>query len=184
MPSELDPLYWQAVRWLVAAVFTAALAHKLVSLAAFETVMRDYRLLPANTAPAAARLVVLMEAAVVAGLVTGIGLAWAAGLAVLLLAVYGGAMAVNLARGRRDLDCGCFGAAAGAGNRHSLSGWLLLRNGTLGALTLLLFVPASGRALTGLDLANIAAAAATGFLLYTAADQLMANAPRLASGLR
>lgn len=62
MPSELDPLYWQAVRWLVAAVFMAALAHKLVSLAAFETVMRDYRLLPANTAPAAARLVVLMEA--------------------------------------------------------------------------------------------------------------------------
>ncbi|HEX2138885.1 MAG TPA: MauE/DoxX family redox-associated membrane protein [Woeseiaceae bacterium] len=184
MSLELDPLYWHAVRWLVAAVFTGALAHKVVSPAGFGAVLRDYRLLPESTVPAAARLVVLLEAAVVVGLVTGIGLAWAAGLATLLLAVYGGAMAINLARGRRDIDCGCLGAAAGARSRHSLSGWLLLRNGMLGALSLLLFLPVTGRELVVLDFAGIAAAAAIGFLLYTAADQLMANAPRLAGGLR
>lgn len=180
----LDPFYWHSVRWLLAAVFGMALVHKLLSMAAFEAVLEDYRMLPAAAVPAAARLVVALEAAVVTGLVTGMRLAWAAGLAVLLLAVYAGAIALNLARGRRNIDCGCFGPAAGSDDRHTLSGWLLLRNGVLGGLALLLFLPAGGRELGMLDLTGIGAAAATGFLLYAAADQLMANAPHLAGSRR
>lgn len=176
----LDPFYWHIVRWLLAAVFAVALSHKLASLTAFEAVLEDYRLLPSKAVPLAARAVVALEAAVVAGLATGFRLPWAATLAVLLLATYGGAIALNLARGRYDIDCGCFGPAAGGRNRQHLSGWLLLRNGVLGGLALLLFLPAGSRELGGLDLAGIAAAAATGFLLYAAADQLMANAPHLA----
>lgn len=184
MTFELDPFYPQVSRWLVAAVFATALAHKLASLPAFEGVLRDYRLLPPKAEAFAARLIVALEATVVGGLVTGYAVPWAAGLAALLLAAYGVAIAMNLARGRRSIDCGCFGPAAGAGTRQRLSGWLLLRNLLLGGLALLLTVPAGTRELGGLDLAGIAAAAATGFLLYAAADQLMANAPHLARSPR
>ncbi|HET6630933.1 MAG TPA: MauE/DoxX family redox-associated membrane protein [Woeseiaceae bacterium] len=184
MTFTLDPFYWHLIRWLVAAVFGVALAHKLASFAAFAAVLEDYRLLPSTVVPAAARLVIALEAAVVAGLATGFRLPWAAVLAVLLLAAYGGAIALNLARGRRDIDCGCFGPAAGGRKRQHLSGWLLLRNGVLGGLALLLFLPTGSRELGGLDLAGITAAVATGFLLYAAADQLMANAPHLARSRR
>lgn len=184
MAFALDPVYPQVVRWLVAAVFAVALAHKLASLAAFRAVLEDYRVLPPRAVVPAAGLLVALEAVIVAGLVTGIRLPWAAALAVLLLAVYGGAIALNLARGRRDIDCGCFGPAAGAGNRHTLSGWLLLRNLVLAVLALALLLPAGARELGVPDVAGIAAAAVTGFLLYAAADQLMANAPHLARSRR
>ncbi len=182
MSLEVDPFYALAARWLLAAVFAVALAHKLSSVTTFEAIVRDYRLLPGSAVPAAARLVVALEILVVAGLATGFKLAWAAALALLLLTAYAGAMAMNLARGRRDIDCGCFGPAAG-GSRHYLSGWLLLRNLVLATLALLLFLPVGGRELGALDVTGIAAAAAAGFILYAAADQLMANAPRLASRL-
>ena len=51
-----------------------------------------------------------------------------------LLALYAGAMAVNLARGRRDLDCGC----AGPGVRRPVGEGLLIRNGALIAVWVIL----------------------------------------------
>jgi len=176
---EVDPFYWQVVRWLIASVFTVACVHKLNSIAAFENVVRDYALLPAGMAPLVSRLIIVLEAAVVAGLVSGLWIPAAAALAVMLIAVYGSGIAINLARGRRDIDCGCFGPAGSAEGRHALSGWLLLRNLSLIAMTALLFVPVAERALTWLDLCTIAAATAAGLAAWSAADQLMANAPRL-----
>ena len=46
-----------------------------------------------------------------------------------LLAAYGAAIGVNLARGRRHIDCGCVGPAA----RRPIGGWLVARNGVLAA---------------------------------------------------
>jgi uncharacterized membrane protein YphA (DoxX/SURF4 family) len=178
MPG-LDPFYWHVIRWLVATVFAVACAHKLSSIAAFENVVRDYAVMPAAIAPLASRLLVLSEIAVVAGLVSGLWMPITATLGMVLLAVYGVAMAINLARGRRDIDCGCFGPAGNGENRHTLSGWLLLRNLSLIALTSLLLLPVVDRALTWLDLFTIAAAVAAGFAAWSATDQLMANAPRL-----
>ena len=183
MTSELDPLYWHVARWLVAGIFAAALAHKLKSLSAFAAIVRDYELIPPALIPAFARLVVLLEAIVVAGLAGALGVRWAATLAVLLLALYGAGMAVNLARGRRDIDCGCFGPAGDAG-RHTLSGWLLARNAVLAVVAAFLFLPVAARALNWLDVTTIAAAAAAGLAAYAAADQLMANAPRLWNRVR
>jgi hypothetical protein len=178
MPFELDPLYWQIARWLLATVFAVALAHKLRSLPAFAAIVRDYELLPPGMVPPAVGLVVVLEAVVVAALVGSIGVPWGAMLAAALLAIYGAAMAINLARGRRDIDCGCFGPAGGAG-RHTLSRWLLVRNSVLMLVAAFLFVPATGRELGWLDLGSIAMATAAGFALLSAADQLIANAPRL-----
>jgi hypothetical protein len=152
---EIDPFYWQLCRWFTAGIFALALTHKLGSLAAFESAVRG----------------------VVIGLAGGIGLPGAAALAAVLLAIYASAMAINLARGRRHIDCGCFGPAAEAG--HTLSGGLLLRNAVLILVSASLLFPAAERALTWLDVAGIAAATAAGLALYAATDQLLANAPRL-----
>jgi uncharacterized membrane protein YphA (DoxX/SURF4 family) len=177
--SALDPFYWHVIRWLVAAVFAVACAHKLSSIDTFENVVRDYALMPAALAPPASRLLILCEMAVVAGLVSGLWMPITATLAMVLLAVYAAGMAINLARGRRDIDCGCFGPAGNGENSHSLSGWLLLRNLSLIALTALLLLPVADRTLVWFDLFSIAAATAAGFAAWSAADQLMANAPRL-----
>ncbi|HZD52822.1 MAG TPA: MauE/DoxX family redox-associated membrane protein [Woeseiaceae bacterium] len=174
---EIDPFYWQLCRWFTAGIFALALTHKLGSLAAFESAVRGYELVPTRLAPAASRLIVLLEAGVVIGLAGGIGLPGAAALAAVLLAIYASAMAINLARGRRHIDCGCFGPAAEAG--HTLSGGLLLRNAVLILVSASLLFPAAERALTWLDVAGIAAATAAGLALYAATDQLLANAPRL-----
>ncbi|MEX2495220.1 MAG: MauE/DoxX family redox-associated membrane protein [Woeseia sp.] len=176
---ELDPLYWHVVRYLVATVFAVACAHKLSSISAFEAVVKDYELLPPTMAPLAARLIILFEISVVTGLASGLWLPWAATLAMLLLALYGAGIGINLARGRRDIDCGCFGPAGGAKKGNTLSGWLLLRNLSLIALTTLLFVSVADRSLTWLDLLTIAAATGAGFAAWSAADQLMANPSRL-----
>jgi hypothetical protein len=176
-------LYWQVARWLLAAVFAVALAHKLRSLPAFAGIVRDYELLPPAMVPPAVGLIVVLEALVVAALAGGIGVPWAAMLAAALLAFYGAAMAINLARGRRDIDCGCFGPAGTAG-RHTLSGWLLVRNSVLMLLAALLILPVAGRELAWLDLATVVMATAAGFAALAGADQLVANAPRLRGSAR
>jgi len=177
--AGLDPFYWHVVRWLVATVFAVACVHKLSSIAAFDNVVKDYALMPSALAPLAARLLILCEIVVVAGLASGLWIPVSAALSIVLLAVYAAGMGINLARGRRDIDCGCFGPAGNGESRHTLSGWLLLRNLSLMALAALLLLPVADRALTWLDLVTIAAAAAAGFAAWSAADQLMANAPRL-----
>lgn len=183
MTFELDPFYWQVCRWLTAGVFALALAHKLRSPSAFVAVVRDYELGPARAAPALAGLVLALEGAVVAGLASGLAVAAAAALAACLLGAYAGGIALNLARGRRDIDCGCFGPDAGAG-RPSLSGWLLLRNVVLAVPAALLLLPAASRGLAWLDIVGVALASATALVTYAAADQLMTNAARLARSAR
>jgi uncharacterized membrane protein YphA (DoxX/SURF4 family) len=177
MDLQLDPLYWHALRWLIAGIFAMAVLHKLSAATAFEEVVRDYRVLPAGVAPFAARLIILLEAGVVLALTTGIGPKAAAVLGIGLLAAYWSGMAINLARGRRDIDCGCFGPAGTGGNAHTLSGWLLLRNLVLIALAALLLLPVAPRELVWLDLTTIAMAATAGIVLYSAVDQIMANEP-------
>ena len=51
----------------------------------------------------------------------------AASVCLILLAVFAAAMALNIARGRVNIDCGCFRSTL----RQSLSWWLVLRNAIL-----------------------------------------------------
>jgi hypothetical protein len=92
-----------------------------------------------------------------------------------LLALYSAAIVVNLARGRREIDCGCFGPA----QRQPLSPALVLRNGVLIALALVCALPAGVRALVPLDALTIAALVAFAALVHGGVNGLIANAPRL-----
>lgn len=91
--------------WLLFAVFAHALHHKLFEWPRFVAALAAYRLVPrALVMPsallvtagelAAAPLLLFVEAS---GLVLGTS----------LLLVYAFAMGINLARGRRYIDCGC-----------------------------------------------------------------------------
>jgi hypothetical protein len=125
---------------------------------------------------ASAGLVIVIEVGLGVGLlfaaVRGYALVGSAG----LLALYAGAMGVNLARGRRHIDCGCMGPAA----RQSLSGWLIARNLLLALVALAGLQRTVPRELYWLDLVSVAAAVSALVLIYAAINHLIANAPNLA----
>ena len=91
-----------------------------------------------------------------------------------LLTIFSGAIAINLARGRTNIDCGCFGPAL----RQELSGWLLLRNLFLMILAAVVILPASDRAIESLDVVTIVLGAMTLVILYASANFAIGNAPK------
>jgi hypothetical protein len=179
MAGPVDPLFWHVARWLLFGVFAAALWHKLRAREAFAAIVDDYRLLPRRMVPAAAVAVVTLEVLVLTGLLFVATARPAAGLAVLLLVGYALAIVINLARGRRDIDCGCMGPTGGTDGRHRLSRWLPLRNVALIACGAVIVTPVSARELLWFDIVGISAGAAVALLVYFTADQLLANRPML-----
>ncbi len=171
-----DPVPVTAAALALAVLLAMAAAHKLRAPARFAGQLAGYALLPAALVPAAARLLALVEALLALALLWPSTRAPAALATAALLVLYAGAMALNLARGRRDIDCGC----AGPGLERPLGGALLVRNALLAALALLAAAEPLARALGGFDLFVIVAAAAAALFLYAAADGLLAHAPRLA----
>jgi len=172
----IDPLFAEVARWLLVAVFAAALWHKLSDWKVFVVVVEDYRLLPGILAAPAAAAVVAGEALALLGLTAGLEKE-AALLAAVLLGLYALGIAINLARGRRDIDCGCYGPAGGDAGRHRLSGWLLVRNAALVCAAAVVAAPSTGRELVWLDVVSIAAAVTAAVTIYYTADRLLANRP-------
>ena len=76
------------------------------------TVVKGYRLLPDRMERVVAGSLPLVEVLVGTALILGIAGVWAASGAALLFAAFTFGLTVNLARGRRDLDCGCFAFSA------------------------------------------------------------------------
>ena len=68
----------------------------------------NYRLLPEPLAASAAWTIVGLECLAALSLLSGVWLAAGATLAIALLAGFALAMGINLARGRHEIDCGCF----------------------------------------------------------------------------
>jgi hypothetical protein len=172
---QIDPAIALLLRAAGAALFASAALHKLRGFAYFRVALADYRLVPWWASGLAARSVVAAElstAALLASpLARPIGFAAAAG----LLAVYSLAIAVNLLRGRSQIDCGCFGPA----HRAPLGPALLARNAVLGALALLGLAPIAARPLVALDALTAAGGVALLGLVYASANRLLENAPHL-----
>lgn len=103
-----EPLLGWTLRCFLALMFGYAAVSKLGSIEEFYGVVRNFRLLPdALNRPAAVALPVV-ELAVAAGLLITPLAGPAAITAALLLAVFGLAIAINVVRGRTEIDCGCF----------------------------------------------------------------------------
>ena len=123
----MDPVLQWTSALTLALVFGVAAAGKFASWAELEGVVLNYRIAPRWMAPLIARALPPVEALVALGLLvpeTRVPSAW---VCLTMLVVFAAAMAVNIARGRTDIDCGCFRSSL----RQNLSWWLVLRNAIL-----------------------------------------------------
>lgn len=173
-PDVLDPAIQYLLAIAFAAIFAGSAAAKFVDLDLFEGAVANYRLVPEWLEQPIAWAVPLCESACAVGLLFDATRAAAAAVLVVLLAGFSGAIAVNLLRGRRDIDCGCFGPAL----RQELGASLLARNFVLIIVAFLLELPAAPRALESMDFVTIACGAVTLMILYLSANYAIANAPR------
>lgn len=149
-----------------AALFGSAALMKLRTPAIFIGTLADYRLIPRPLLSAAGALVIVLEAALT------VGLLWPAtreicsviGAAVLL--VYGAAIAINLLRGRHNIDCGC------SLKRRPIGRWMVVRNVLFAAALLTLTLPIALRPLGFGDVATVSAGLFVLALLHSSLDML------------
>lgn len=174
MDMIFDPVVVWTARLALAAVFGAAAVLKLRALEEFVGVVHNYRLLPEAWVRPVAYALPPFEGAVALGLLIEPARPYAAAGAAVLLVVFAIAMGVNLTRGRRHIDCGCFASAL----KQQLSWGLVGRNAVLLALAAAAMPHAlSARPLMWLDVITTVAAAATVMLLYVAFSRLVGLAP-------
>jgi hypothetical protein len=171
----IDPAIRVLCALALALIFGASGALKLRDLKLFEGSLANYQLAPKWMEKALAYLFPILECAAALGLLIAPTRTLAAATSLALLAIFTGAIAINLVRGRVDIDCGCFGPAL----RQKLSGSLLWRNLFLILIATIVVLPHTGRALGALDIATIAMGAATLVILYASANVAIGNAPKL-----
>jgi uncharacterized membrane protein YphA (DoxX/SURF4 family) len=169
---SVDPVIVTIARLLLASLFASAAWHKLADLTAFRIVLHDYRVLPPVLVTPATAVVVTTEIALCAGFAHPASAPLAAWVAVVLLASYGVAIAVNLVRGRRTLECGC----APSAYRQPLSEWLLLRNAALIGVCCLSLARSDARPFVAVDWWTVAGAVVAGAMVWSAATRLLAVA--------
>ena len=166
---QLDPLTVLIMSGVLIAVFVRALWHKLSEFAMFKALLADYEMLPASLVSPVSLILVLAEAAVVIGLVIPMTRQAAAIGALVLLAVYGLAIAVNLRRGRYTIDCGCGGSGQG------LSWFLVARNVILVAIAGLALASPAARDISLIDAIVLGLSVVTVWLVILASEQAASN---------
>ncbi len=176
----IDPAVVFGLALPVAALLMASALHQARGLARFASAIDAYRLLPPGAGRAAAPFLIAAETGAAIGLFVSPFRVEAALTAAALFAVYGAAIAVNLARGRRDIDCGCtFG-----GGDAPISAGLVLRNAALALASFAAAAPPAARLLGWIDLVSIAAAALAAAALYAGFEAVNANAAKASRGVR
>jgi hypothetical protein len=168
----MDPAYSLLASLALALLFANSAYHKLRDLERFEAIVADYRLLPSVVAATATRALPLVEIGLAAALVFPPTARAGSLFAATLLSVYSLAIGINLARGRRDFDCGC-----GGDSRQPLGPGLLARNALLIVIAIggAASIPSGARALSPFDGITVVFGLATLALAWQAAGQLHAN---------
>ena len=174
MAAIVDPAVSLLAVLLLAAIFGAAAVAKLRDLEMFAGVVEQYDLLPRALVRPFARALPVVELAGALGLLLPATRAPAAALLILLLLVFAAAMTINLARGRSEIDCGCF-----IGVQKQRIGWtLVVRNLALAAFGLTLLGAGTGRPLGGARLVHGRSRPPRSLLvLYEALGRLFGLAP-------
>jgi len=176
MALAIDPVPATILTLSLAALWIAAGLHKLGDLEAFERSLEAYDIAPRAMLPLLGRFLPILELALAAGLAATPARPAAAALGALLLLGYGAAIAFNLHRGRRDLDCGCMGF----GTRSQISPTLVWRNAILALASLSAgLLPRAARPSSWIDIGTIIGGVALIALLYLATEELRAAAQRV-----
>ena len=167
----IDPIFLTLICYCFALLFGLAGAHKLSNRSETQTLIDAYNLVPAPLLAPASLLVPILELAIGAGLMFGATRSIAVIAGGVLLIAYGAAMAINLYRGKRDLDCGCsFGDRA-----QKISPPLVYRNALLATLIFMAAMPVSNRETGMMDAFIIAVSLIAASILYAAANTLIEN---------
>ncbi len=161
-----------AVRVLLALVFLTAAWGKLHNRLIFQGVLTNYRLLPEALVAPAALALPLVEALVGLTLPVGMLAPWPEAVAAALLLLFAVAMAINIRRGRRHIDCGCFQSTL----KQTLSWTLVARNFGLAAMLLGSLAPAPPP-LSVWSMAEGVLAGGTAFLLLQSLNVLWSVVP-------
>lgn len=174
---SLDPVVVVALSLLLSYVVVDAGLHKLRSPRYYARIIDDYDVLPGASGRIAVWFVAVLELGCgVAVLVPAMHAAGLVGVG-LLLTLYLLAMALNILRGRTEIDCGCHGPA----HRQTLSAWLLVRNLVLVLVAAeLLVLEPSSREMLWIDWFVALGAALGVIMLYAAFGLLMSNNALLA----
>jgi len=175
----IDPAVGALLAGAFALLFASAALHKLLDPERFAAAFRAYDVVPTALAWVS-RLVPVLELAVAAALLAAGSRKGAAAAGTALLLAYAAAIAVNLGRGRRSLDCGC----GGPSERRPIGTWMVWRNLVLAALLAALLLPWAPRPLASADALTIGAGSAVAALLYMSLDLLLGRAAPRGAQLR
>ena len=173
----IDPALGSLLIVGLALLFAAAAFHQFRDLRHFTLVLIAYRVIPEGPARRLAWSIPCAELAVALDLAWPPARRWAVLAAAGLLIVYAAGMSVNLARNRRDLDCGC----AAAGQRRPIAAWMVRRNLIVALASMAAALPWVPRTLVGADFLTVAGGGVALVALYAALDRLFGDvAPRAA----
>lgn len=175
-----DAVVARAIGAALSVVLLAGAWQKLRDRELFQAALENYQLLPESWLRPVATALPLLELAAGALLLPASTRTLGAFLAAVLLLVVTGAVAINLLRGRRDIDCGCGGLSAHVGEQ-TLSWGLVVRNSLLMGAVLASLPDAETRTLVWMDYLSAGGTTLALLGLYVSANQLMANHPRLQS---
>ena len=167
----VDPVLGLLAVAALALLFGSAGVAKVRDLARFHAVLAAYNVMPTALVGIAAVVLPFIELGVAVALLIEAVRPIAAGAAAGLLLIYSAGVALNLARGRRDIDCGC----EGYGQRRPIAGWMLVRNALLIGLAALAGAPQAPRVIEITDALTIFGGLAAFVLIYFAADALLAR---------
>jgi hypothetical protein len=167
----IDPSISFLIALSFSALFATAGLQKLRAPAIFIATLAEYRLAPHALLWVAGAGVILLELAVALGLIWSTTRPTFAFVGAGLLVVYSGAIALNLIRGRRDIDCGC------GTERRPIGRWMVWRNGLLAITVLTASLPVTGRTMGWIDIVTVSAGVLVAILLYAALDTLLGKVP-------
>ncbi len=162
------------IRFLLAFIFARGAAHKLRHFSHFTVQLDSYRLVPNILIPGFSCLLILVEVFLTFGLLVEEWL-YPSYIAAGVLALYAGAMGINLLRGSEDLDCGCSGPS---GFVQGISWALVSRNCVLAILALATASPITSRSISVLDVTTVMFASIAVICIYASLEQAMANQRR------
>jgi hypothetical protein len=164
----MDPVITNTLRISLALLFGSAAYHKARDFGVFSTALEQYRLLPKRSIPGVASSLIGLECMLAGLFLVPLAVRATAFVGGLVLAIYSGAIAINLARGRREIDCGCGGPAAG----RTLGAGLLVRNALLIVGCALSAMDTLPRTLLWIDWVTVSFAVTTLALSWMAAGAL------------
>ncbi len=167
----IDPAAGYLIVCGVALLFALAGSHKLRNLAVFTEVLCEYRVLPEPLARRSAWLIPAVELGIALALPWQACRPWALIAAIGVLIAYASGISLNIARGRRGLDCGC----GASGNRRAIAPWMVWRNLVFSLALGVAALPWIARPLSGLDVLTVIGGLTAAAMLYATIDRLLGD---------